>query len=266
MMGVCADTDAIPIFVISLKQSPERFRRLQEELARFGLQPRLVRGIDGRRKSSLLKRLWRRQFFSARHNRFLSPGEIGCFASHVRVLREIIRNQIPRAIILEDDVIFSEDFGAFYRFDLPRMLDVADIVKFEGHVYPHTSRGGLTVVRGKTCRAVVPMRPSLCSAAYAVSLRGAKSLARVAQDVDEPYDFIVHGYERHNARYCEVRPLLVKQADTVSIIGDEGRNLSPSRLRDIGIIAAARQLVYKAVWRPANATQSWFMACILPLV
>ena len=59
MVEMCADTDEIPIFVISLKQSPERFRRVQEELARFGLRPRLVRGIDGRRKSSLLKLLTR---------------------------------------------------------------------------------------------------------------------------------------------------------------------------------------------------------------
>jgi glycosyl transferase, family 25 len=249
----------IPIFVISLKNSPQRFQRVQEELARFGLSPQLIRGIDGRRKASLIKRLWRRRFFSDKHNRDMSPGEIGCLASHVRVLRHIIRSGTPAAIILEDDATFSEDFGKFYRFDLSRMLNVIDILKFEGHFYPHTSRDGLTAFHGATCRAIVPLRPSLCSAGYAVTTRGAESCLRLAQKHSEPYDFILTSYERHTARYCEVRPLLVTQSGDASVIGEVGRTSETTATAKPAQMKAARQLAYKTIWRFANAAQCWFL-------
>jgi GR25 family glycosyltransferase involved in LPS biosynthesis len=40
----------------------------------------------------------------------MNKGEIGCLCSHVSIYEHMIRNQIPYAVIFEDDVIFKEDF------------------------------------------------------------------------------------------------------------------------------------------------------------
>jgi glycosyl transferase family 25 len=246
----------IPILVLSLDGDLARFENVRRELSRFGLEPQRVRALDGRRKSSLLKRSTHRDFYCDKFKRQMTGGEIGCFASHLKALRRIVKSCTSRAIILEDDALFSDDFGAFYRSDLPRMLDAIDIIKLEGIPYPHSSRE-LTVVRGASCRAIVPLRPSLCSGAYAITLRGAKSLEAVANRISEPFDFVLNGYERYRAGYCEVRPFQVKQSGVPSVIG-VGRNMPDEPEQ-----ANLGQRAHKAVGRLTSAGRTWFFARFL---
>jgi len=253
----------IPILVLSLDDGLARFENVRRELSRFGLEPTRVRGLDGRRKASLLKRSCGREFYCEKRERPMTAGEIGCFASHLKALRQIVKSGTRKAIILEDDAVFSDDFGAFYRSDLPKMLDAVDIIKLEGVLYPHSSRDGLTVFRGASCRAIVPLRPSLCSGAYAVTLRGAKSLADVASRISEPFDFILNGYERYRAGYCEVRPFLVRQSGVDSVIGDDGRNAIGHQRVAVKVNESAAQMARKVVGRLANAGRTWVSANIV---
>ena len=246
----------IPIFCISLNESAARFANVERSLSRFGLTPIRVRAINGRRKSELLRRSTQRSFFSAKHNRPMSSGEIGCLVSHIKAIRTIMYNRLPAAIITEDDVEFSPQFGEFYRNDLLDFLDVADIVKIEGDLYAHSSRDGLTCVRGSVCRGIIPMRPSLCAAAYAVTLSGAESLASVADSVDEPFDFILNSYERYRARYCELRPFLGQQSGVTSTIGEAGR--SHDAVPKGSYLTA--QMVHKAFGRFTNAGSTMLRA------
>lgn len=250
----------IPILVISLSDSEARFQRVAQELSRFGLTPIRIRALDGRRKASLLKAIFRRDFYCEKLKRPMTPGEIGCFASHVKALRYVARTGAPRAIILEDDAVFDDAFGAFYRSDLPRMLDAADVIKLEGTLYPHSSRDGLTVRRGANCRAIVPLRPSLCSAAYAVTAHGAASVAAVTLDYCEPFDFILNGYERYWAKYCEVRPFMVNQSGASSIIADHGRNSVGPMTRQHQPLRSTVAYGRKVIRRVASAGRTWVTA------
>lgn len=250
----------IPIFVISLDDSIARYQNVEKGLSRFGLLPIRVRAVDGRRKAPLLKRAFKREFYCEKHGRPMSPGEIGCLVSHLKALRQAGRVGAAKAIILEDDVEFSEDFGAFYHTELPKLLDVLDVVKLEGIMFAHSSQNGLTVARGSNCRAIVPMRPSLGSAGYAVSRRGADSLAAVAREVSEPYDFILSGYERYAARYCEIRPFMARQSGAGSIIGDATRDLCQSRKEPSNATKSAVLMVRKVTGRVTSAGRAWVHA------
>ncbi len=250
----------IPIYVISLKHSTARFDAVQDGLAQHGLTAIRVNAIDGKSKASLLKRKCGRNYYCDYLHRPLNSGEIGCFSSHLKILRQIVETATPKSIILEDDATFAAEFGAFCKTDLPRLLDAVDIVKLEGAFFAHTSRDGLTIFDGPTCRAIIPLRPTQNSAGYAVTLRGAKSLLSVMAEASDPFDFILIRYERYRAGYCEIRPFLVIQSGVDSLIENDGRCAPSHHPDDVTFLVSKARKAEKVVTRLTNAARTWLHA------
>jgi glycosyl transferase, family 25 len=208
----------IPIFIINLTRDVERWEKIEEFMIKSALPYSRFSAIDGRRKLSLIRSVINRDFVNKKIGRPLTAGEICCTLSHIAVLRQIVRRNIDRAIILEDDAEFSENFVDFHRAELPQYLNRCDVVKLEGLFYDHTSRSGPVVCSGKLTRLIVPLNPTLGSAGYAVNLRGAKALLKRLSALDWPMDHLLVGYERYKATFGEIRPMLVQQAPVVSNI------------------------------------------------
>lgn len=178
---------------------------------------------------TLIRRVIRRKFHFAPAKRPMKAGEIGCYLSHIAALKRIVRKNLPMAIIFEDDAAFDERFAQFYRRDLSRFLMKSDIVKFEGIHYAHTSKSGVSLVKGETAQLVVPLRPALGSAAYAVTRKGAVELIRALSVADRPLDHKLVYYDRHGIDFAEIQPFLVTQAAYESSI--ELRNLDAPPLQ-----------------------------------
>lgn len=101
----------IPCFVINLAQAVERRKEIDRQLQEQGIQAEFIEAVDGRRLSE-----------EALHTRVnyakmqevgwkLSPGEIGCALSHIKVLQTMIERNIPYAVVLEDDMTLAKDFS-----------------------------------------------------------------------------------------------------------------------------------------------------------
>jgi len=178
---------------------------------------------------TLIRRVIRREFDFAAANRPMKAGEIGCYLSHIAALKRIVRKNLPMAIIFEDDATFDKRFPQFYRRDLPQFLMTSDIVKFEGIHYAHTSKSGVSLLKGETAQLVVPLKPALGSAAYAVTRKGAVELIRALSVADRPLDHKLVYYDRHGIDFAETQPFLVSQANYESSI--ELRNLDAPPLQ-----------------------------------
>ena len=61
----------------------------------------------------------------------LSDSEIAHYMSHLKALRMVVERELPRAIILEDDAVFDDDFALWASSECPLPADV-EILKFEG--------------------------------------------------------------------------------------------------------------------------------------
>ncbi|MBI4694446.1 MAG: glycosyltransferase family 25 protein [Gammaproteobacteria bacterium] len=158
--GDGARTAGFPtVFVINLERSTARRADIAARLGalgvpfRFftavdgsGLDPEQVQEYDGARR--------RRQF-----GRDLTRGEIGCLLSHRGVYARIVAENIERAIVLEDDVHFAQDFPAVVDalcalpldWDLIRFLDNPKLARKSrrlatlgryGLIRPATASGG----------------------------------------------------------------------------------------------------------------------------
>lgn len=106
----------------------------------------------------------------------LRPGELGCWASHLLAMAEIIRRDLPYGLVLEDDVRLRAGFKPLLAH-LDTMPDGWGLLRFAGEtkravipVSPFGDHAGVTLVKyGR-----IPMGMG----AYAISRRGAESVLR----------------------------------------------------------------------------------------
>ena len=91
----------IPAFFINLDQHTDRRQFIESQLAAAGFHAERIAGIDGDKLPEFL--------LSYFPHSLLSPGEIGCYASHLLVWRTIVERDLPHALVLEDDVQIEND-------------------------------------------------------------------------------------------------------------------------------------------------------------
>ncbi|MGV6478762.1 glycosyltransferase family 25 protein [Pantoea agglomerans] len=90
------------IFVINLARSTERRASIERQLDELKLDYEIIEAVDGSQLSYAdIKRETRPLNYA------LSCGEVGCALSHINVYKKISAENIPFALILEDDALVS---------------------------------------------------------------------------------------------------------------------------------------------------------------
>ena len=87
------------IFVLNLERAVERRQSMLQHLSGLGIEAEILPAVEGARlpPSSL----------PAGTDPRLSPGEVGCYLSHVRFWEIVVERGLEHAIVLEDDVLCS---------------------------------------------------------------------------------------------------------------------------------------------------------------
>jgi len=200
------------ILVINMASEVERWQTITAALQRLDLPFTRVPAIDARRKMGLVRARIPRLYVSAGLGRPLSSAECCCALSHIAALKRVVRSQRPVAVILEDDATFDGRFKDFVTGVLHEFVRHCDIVKCEGLEYVYTSTTGPRLARSQVADLILPLRPSLGAAAYAVTQRNARRLLAMFAALSDPLDHMLVYYERHWIPYSETRPFLVWQA------------------------------------------------------
>jgi len=99
------------IFIINLAEDAERREFVRVQLESFGLEYEFFPAIRG----ASLSPEEREQFYDRKkallyRSRDLTNTDLGCSLSHVMIYRRIVQENIPLALILEDDVAFEPCF------------------------------------------------------------------------------------------------------------------------------------------------------------
>ena len=102
----------IPVFVINLDRSVQRMEEMRERLDGLGLTYERFRAFDGRALDE--------QFLAESYANLLPLykdgallGQLGCYISHVEVAQLMLSRGIPRACIMEDDVVLDSSIVDF---------------------------------------------------------------------------------------------------------------------------------------------------------
>ena len=112
------------IYCINLERRPDRRARAESQFERAGLDVEFFPGTDGREHPP--------------DGLYVTPSEYGCADSHVRVWRDIVAKGHEIALILEDDVELSPNFGSKLEEVLAEAKDW-DMI-FLGYILPIVRR------------------------------------------------------------------------------------------------------------------------------
>ncbi len=123
-------------FVINLDKDTERMDFMAAQLAVRGITYRRQAAIYGKNYQPSLAEYDAAKAVAATGHALL-PGELGCALSHAKVYEQIVREAIPFALVLEDDVELPSDFKA----TVERMIEEQPKTNFEYLLFDYVPVG-----------------------------------------------------------------------------------------------------------------------------
>jgi glycosyl transferase, family 25 len=119
----------IGIWLINLPRDHARREKMETQLAAMGLTATLFPAVDGRAEEARLLRNADPEAYARNMGAPLLPGKLGVFASHLAVWDAFLASPHKAALVLEDDVVFHDDFLEALDTALAN-ADLWDLVRF----------------------------------------------------------------------------------------------------------------------------------------
>jgi GR25 family glycosyltransferase involved in LPS biosynthesis len=120
----------MPIFVINLKHRRDRKERVINELEYHKINGVFVEAING--KNLNIDRVYLSQIYKPNYTyRPLRNGEIGCYLSHVACWNLILKSGKPYGLVLEDDVLFVDNFKYLFNDMFDYIIDQKNNIEWD---------------------------------------------------------------------------------------------------------------------------------------
>ncbi len=178
--------DGLQTWVINLDRAPERLARIAAQMQRLQLPFERLPAVDARaftpaQQAAIDEAAYRRQ-----HGMPSLPGELGCYLSHVEVVRRFLAGGADFALVLEDDVVLHDSLPAVLRGLIAHPARW-DMVKLSA-VHSGTPVPVLEVAPGHSLAVML----SRCtgSSAYLMNRRAAQAYAQGLLPMSLPYDHV----------------------------------------------------------------------------
>lgn len=174
----------IPVYIINLERSKERYENVSRSAADVGLHYHRVSAVDGQQIDILHTPEIDEKWFRHRHGKIILHGEAGCYLSHLRALSIIANGDASHAVIVEDDICFEDDFVNI----MNKLVQIEgwDVIKFSNHRHRLFRR--YMDVTDKVSIGRFLHGPTGSAAAYMVTKVGAKKLLDKLTPMNLPYD------------------------------------------------------------------------------
>ncbi|MCC3306456.1 glycosyltransferase family 25 protein [Sneathiella sp. HT1-7] len=214
-------SDLPPIFVINRPKDTHRRADMTGRLAKVGLTPIYFDAIDGYKLDIPNLADYdgekRRRYFG----KDLKAGEIGCLLSHRAIYEKMVAENIPQALVLEDDTFLADDFKNVLQ-DIQKTTIHWDLIRFIGHgkVFDIGYRTLAPLSHGYSITRV-PTSPS-GAYAYLLTLKAATRLLHFMQRNWVPVDIIHSRAWQTRLETLLIHPSPVKpDLEGPSTIGEE---------------------------------------------
>jgi glycosyl transferase family 25 len=189
------------VWLINLQSAEERRAAMSGRLAGLGLPYRLFPAIDGRTEEARLRPRVDEAAYARNMGQPLLPGKMGVYASHVAVWEEFLASPFDTALILEDDVVFHDDFLEALELGLQAGAHW-DILRFT-HI-----RAKLPVSQGRVgpYRLTCYIGPFTGNGCYLIRREVAGRLLPAIWPQTRALDHELNRFFRHDLRLCGLEP------------------------------------------------------------
>lgn len=193
--------------IITLAPEAPETRELLEQLRTQGIQPQIFPAVDGRQGPPTLQpgeRLCRWKAL-ARHRRWLTGAEIGCYLSHLRAIRGAWEAGHEHVCILEDDVCLEPEFASIA--EELRADPSLELVRFMAlRLRP---RRIIRPLGDGSHQLVRPLRGTVGTQAYQLNRSGMAKILAHAACLYEPIDKVLDHFWLFDLNTFLVEPHLV---------------------------------------------------------
>lgn len=170
-----------PIFVINLARHKERRAFIKMQLEAAGLDFEFIDAFDGQLLTSeYLEKNYDSSLAKTIVGRDLTLGEIGCALSHLSIYRKIVADELPFAVILEDDALIGIQFPDVCKRVVEMINPLANEVVLFAHTQKYSNWSGLKI--DKTHK-LLPAVDAYCAHGYLVTQASAKKLLETLHPV-----------------------------------------------------------------------------------
>jgi glycosyl transferase, family 25 len=107
--------DGLAIWVINLDRATDRLARISARLSTLGLPFTRLPAVDARALTPAQRAAFDEAAYRRKHGMAPVAGEIGCYLSHIEVMRAFVAEAAPFALVLEDDVLLGDTLPAVLR-------------------------------------------------------------------------------------------------------------------------------------------------------
>ncbi|MGA7326793.1 MAG: glycosyltransferase family 25 protein [Rhodomicrobium sp.] len=236
----------IPILLINLDRSTDRLAQMTGKLNDLGLAFERIAAEDGRDLSSEETRaVYRRRFW----RRELVSGEIGCYLSHLKAMRYMLGRGMDRAIILEDDLEFSEEFHEVALRQYGIQLNF-DILKLEGRV---PKKQVYFEINSGADKQLIAVFTSFGAGAYLITADAAKRALKRLSCMRYPFDDALFCNWRNGLTIFSLFPYPARQSRIDTTIpdrdGKKDRRFEKHAMRMVRIIPKNYDKVRKRIFQ-----------------
>lgn len=177
-------------FLINLDKNVDRLSAMDVQLRHLGIPYERIRAVNGRMLSpqELSERFATFRFLLAMGTR-MTHGEIGCALSHCLIYGRMVQENVPIALILEDDVVLGDGFLDVLE-NAVNFVDVnkPQIVLFSAWNVPEDDRRSHGIVRAPF---------GTCADAYLITLPA----ARLVRKANYPVVTVADRWSRWRKRF-----------------------------------------------------------------
>ena len=204
---------SLQVFVISLERSLGRREEVKRQLAKLSLQWKFISAVDGYALSQMPP-AYQSIRVKLLQGYELTPGEIGCFLSHIQAWNLCVKNNVI-TFVFEDDFIITQNLEPVIE-DLIGIADQWNLVRLSGiyetkhQVLSHRKLYDLAKNLGEPCG----------TAAYIIQPAAAKELLENAKFIYEPVDHFMEHYFKHGLTFLAAKPYPVQLSHSKSTITD----------------------------------------------
>ena len=248
-----------PIFVINLPTATERRLAVEKQLNTLGVNYEIVEGVFG--NDQRVNERYDDRLAVAERKKSLITGEKGCALAHALVYERMIKENIPLALIMEDDIVLPKNFLQIAEKEISKTERKWEWLSFDyryvGRIFLyHWLIATIKTIKNKPSFIwyallksfyMIPLsifegfrnylasrffgysgpkkfyRPLFNAGAYFLTLDGAKKIIPLTQPLRFSADEIPNiGRRRVGLKYYGYVPLMVRQ-NTVDFGTDAGR-------------------------------------------
>lgn len=191
----------IDVYLINLDRATDRLAGMTRRLQALDLPYIRFAAVDGRAMGVDLMTDVDPQAFARNTGRPPLPGDIGCYHSHMSVWSKLIKSGKPAALILEDDIVFHDDFPAAVSVALENIASW-DIVRFNCI----RAKRPLLQERLGRYRLNAYVGPFTGNGAYLITRDTALKLGKSMWPITRPHDHELNRFFAHDIRLLGLEP------------------------------------------------------------